>query len=73
MVCQLDFFTEQKTEVDCLREDVKDFKESNDKVRKSMFASHGELKRKYIDLNDRMQILERYICTGQSSPMSLQS
>jgi hypothetical protein len=67
MVCQLDFFSEQKTEVDYLREDVKDFKESNDKVRKSMFASYGELKKKYIDLHARMEIIERNICRNQVS------
>jgi hypothetical protein len=74
MSCQLDFFTaERKTEVEYLREDVKHFKESNEKVRKSMFASHGELKKKYIDLHSRMEILERNICTGKAIPMLAQS
>jgi hypothetical protein len=67
MVCQLEFFTEQKSEVEYLRENVKDYKESNDKVRKSMFASYGELKKKYIELHERMQIIERNICLGKAN------
>lgn len=64
MAAQLDFFHEELTDIECLRMDVKDVKESSDKVRKSMFARHGELARKYMELHERMQILERNICLG---------
>lgn len=65
MACQLEFFPPfEKSEVDCLKDDLKFIKESNDKVRKSMFAKHGELLKKYLELQDRLQILERYICHG---------
>jgi hypothetical protein len=63
MHCQLEFFADDKSEFDCLRNDMKDVKESSDKVRKSLFARHGELARKYIELHERMQIIERNICT----------
>lgn len=64
MACQLEFFPSERSDIDCLKEDVKIFKESNDKVRKSMFARHSELARKYTELHDRLQILERNICHG---------
>lgn len=62
MSAQLEFFIEEKSEVECLRNDIKEVKESSNKVRKSMFARHGELARKYIELHERLQILERNIC-----------
>jgi len=72
MSCQLEFFVTELSEIDVLKTDVQSVKESNDKVRKSMFARHGELARKYMELNERLQILERNICTNSVS-MSLQS
>lgn len=57
---QLDFFQEE--EVVILSNEIKRVKESNDKVRKSLFAKHGELQKKYMDLLYRMEILERNIC-----------
>ena len=65
MACQLEFFPPfEKSEMDCLKDDVKLVKESNDKVRKSMFARHGELAKKYTEIHERLQILERNICKG---------
>lgn len=61
MALQLDFF-EEKTEWDLLKEDVKVVRESSEKVRKSLFARHGELAKKYMELHDRMEILERNLC-----------
>ena len=73
MACQLEFFSSsEQSEIDCLKADVKVCKESNDKVRKSMFARHSELARKYTELHDRLQILERNICLGVVT-MSLRS
>jgi hypothetical protein len=64
MAIQLDFFQPELSEVEYLRLDVKEVKDSNDKVRKSLFAKHGDLARKYMELHERMQILERNICLG---------
>lgn len=58
---QLDFF--QDDEIVILKYEMKKLKESNDKVRKSLFAKHGELAKNYMDLLQRMEILERHICT----------
>ncbi len=65
MAYQLNFFEEEKTDLEYLRDDVKEVKESNDKVRKSMFARHAELAKKYLELNDRLQIIEKNICNGE--------
>lgn len=62
MVVQLDFFEGTKSEMDYIRDDVRHVKESSEKVRKSLFARHGELSRKYAELHDRLQIIERNIC-----------
>jgi hypothetical protein len=70
---QLEFFEDKKSEIDFIKDDVKMVRESNEKVRKSMFARHGELARKYAELSERMQIIERNICTGGSTPMQFQS
>jgi hypothetical protein len=57
---QLDFFEDRKTQI--FKEEVKKLKDSNEKVRKSLFAKHGELAKNYLDLLSRMDILERHIC-----------
>jgi hypothetical protein len=62
MSCQLEFF--EIPEIEVLRNDVRFVKESSDKVRKSLFARHGELARKYMELHERLQILEKNICTN---------
>jgi hypothetical protein len=56
----------EKTDIEYLKDDVKCVKESSDKVRKSMFARHADLARKYIELHERMQIIERNICQTKS-------
>jgi hypothetical protein len=65
---QMDFLVEEKTPLDIIRHDMKNIKESSDKVRKSLFARHNELARHYRDLQERMQILERNICRGEITP-----
>jgi hypothetical protein len=64
MACKLDFFVEPVSELDEIKSKVKEVRESNDKVRKSMFAKHGTLERRYAELHERLTILERNICTG---------
>lgn len=65
MHIQLDFFNEEKSEIDYLKEELENVRLSTDKVRKSMYARHAELARKYLELNERMDIIERNICTGK--------
>lgn len=67
MACQLEFFPEDKNELDGIIHDIKVVKDSSDKVRKSMFAKHNELARKYTELHERIQIIERNICLGSTN------
>jgi len=63
MICmQLDLF-EETSESDCLREEIRVLRASHEKIRKSLYARHGALAKMYCDLNSRMNILERNICT----------
>jgi len=64
MEVQLDFFIKEKSEMEYIKENIIEVRKSNDKVRKSMFASHADLARKYLELHERMQIIERNICKG---------
>jgi len=64
MVIQLDFF-HTMTEAEEMREEIRQLRVSHEKVRKSLYARHGELAKLYLDLNDRMNILEHNICKGK--------
>ena len=60
---QLDLFkTEEQSEIDALRFEITAIKTSTDKVRKKLFAENGKLTKKMLDLESRMQIIERNIC-----------
>lgn len=59
---QLDFFDNEDTHL--LRKEIQKLKESNERVRKSLFAKHGELARNYLELLNRLDVLERNICKG---------
>lgn len=62
---QLNFFESEETIINHqLRDQVKQLKASNDKIRKSLFAKNGEMQKKYDDLLARLEILERHICNG---------
>ncbi len=60
---QLHFFPED--EVVTLRMEVQKYKETTDKMRKALFARHGELAKNYLDIHQRLEILERNICQGK--------
>lgn len=57
---QLSFF--EKDRVEELVDELQRVKDSNDKMRKALFARHGELAKHYIDLLSRLEILEKNIC-----------
>jgi hypothetical protein len=60
---QLDFFmTEDECELIALRKEIREIKETTNKVRKAMFARNGDLTKRQTDLEDRMKIIERNIC-----------
>jgi len=62
MRLQLDLFEEEKSDLDNLREDISLVRQSCDKVRKSLFAKHAELAKKYLEIHARMEILEKGLC-----------
>jgi len=57
---QLELFETEDTER--LRGEVERLKESNDRMRKALFARHGQLNKYYLDIIQRLDILERNIC-----------
>lgn len=61
---QLDFFKDEKTDLEYIHEDILKTKKSCDNVRKSLFAKHSELQKKYDELNQRLEIIEKNICLG---------
>lgn len=62
---QLDFFKSfHECEIDTLRHQVQSLKESNERVRKGLFARNGELTKQLIDISERLQIIEKNICKG---------
>ena len=80
MKYQLEFYHDEKSPIDLLKEKVEeisdgveDIRGSTEKVRKSMFAKHGELYRQYMELNTRMQLIERHICCQLLSKCELAS
>lgn len=63
MLVQLDFFKDEKEiEIDGLKQQVKEMDTSLHKVRKGLFAKHGDLAKLYLDLLNRLEILEKNIC-----------
>lgn len=69
---QLDFFQEEQKdnheilrELTYVKELAKSTHESAGKVRRCIFARHGELSRMYLDLHQRLEIIERNLCRGE--------
>ena len=63
MILQLDFFNEMN-EIEDLHVRIKDLEKSMEILRKGLFARHGELAKKYLEINDRLNVLEFNICKG---------
>jgi len=73
MSLQLDLFTREKPTLEIILDDLKNLKSStektrdtSEKVRKSTWANIGELRKKYVDLSERMEIIERHLCRGET-------
>ena len=63
-IIQFDLFEERPSEIDLLRADIVAIKNSSDKVRKGAYANINELKKRCLDLEMRLEILECHICNG---------
>jgi len=61
MLVQLQLF-ESPSEIDILENQVEELRKNQDKLRKALFARHGELAKKYLEIHDRLEIIERHIC-----------
>lgn len=59
---QLDFFEQEQVQV--LKVEVEKVKKSSESVRRGIFAKHSVLEKMYGELHDRLNIIERNICTG---------
>ncbi len=60
---QYDFFkTEEQQELETLKNFVQDVKVSNDRVRKKLFADHGNSRKLLLEIDERLRIIEKYIC-----------
>lgn len=59
---QLDFF--EATEFSVLKARIEEVRESGTKVRKKLFAENGDLKRRMMELESRMEVIERHLCKG---------
>ncbi len=56
---QLDFFLDDES---LMRMEMLKIRETTEKVRKGMFARHNELARHFVDLDERLSIIEKHIC-----------
>lgn len=63
MIYQLDFWkSEEESRLDTIVKNVESVKQSSDKVRRGLYARHGELYKKYMNLEERLHIIEKNIC-----------
>jgi len=63
---QLDLFkSSEECEIDALRREMASVKLSSEKVRKALFARNGELVKRVLELEDRLSVIERGLCTYQ--------
>lgn len=70
MAYQLSLFDcKEESELECIKNAIKEARESSEKVRRGIFARHSDLTRKYLELNDRLQIIERSLCQHESPQM----
>lgn len=63
LAVQYDFFeSQQESEIVALRKELAAVKLSSDKVRKAMFSRNGELTKRMLELEDRLNHIERGLC-----------
>lgn len=68
MYLQLDAFrTREECEVIELRRQIELIRQSQDKQRKALFARNGELMKRQMDLESRLQHIERGLCSMSKS------
>jgi len=64
---QLDFFeSPEQSEMKDMRDKIRGIHQSTEKVRKALFAKHGEVYKLVMDIDSRLQAIERGLCKSQS-------
>lgn len=61
---QLYLLEEDNTELSQIRREIEEVDISCNKVRKAMFARHNELAKLYLEIHQRLEVIESYICKG---------
>lgn len=69
MQLQLEFFP--KDPLDEMRDDIKAMKTTLDKMRKALFARHGELAKMYLDLSHDHEILLNQLANYEKNRRNL--
>lgn len=59
------FETREESEHDAIIRKIDELDQSCHRIRKGIFAKHNELLKRNMDLERRMEILEKYICKGE--------
>lgn len=68
---QFDLFkTREECEIEALRLEITKIKLSTEKVRKKLFAENGTLVKRITQLEERLEIIERGLCTQKLQPKS---
>lgn len=65
---QLDFFKDP--EISRLEYELAAAKESQNKIRKSLFARHNKLQKQFDELKEEHELFKRNICMGKYDPVS---
>lgn len=68
LAIQYDFFeSKEESEISSLRKSVSNIKDSSDKVRRALFAKNGDLTKRMLDLEYRLEAIERGLCKKQNN------
>lgn len=60
---QYDFFLDRKeSDIECLRREFSETRDSTNRVRKKLFAENSSLKKRVLDLESRLEHIERGLC-----------
>ncbi len=66
LAIQYDFFeSKQDSEIAALRKQITEIKTSSDKVRRGLFAKNSDLTKRMLDLEYRLENIERGLCLGK--------
>jgi hypothetical protein len=62
---QFDFFlSEKESEIDRLIRMTEEIKDSTGKVRRKLFSENSQLKKRVLELEERLSIIEKGLCHG---------